>query len=261
MTRKKTKFTAFLWHRRIGLIALVLVIILSITGIMLNHTESLKLDERYVDSSMLLDWYGLEPEGNPVSYPMDGKTITQWGQQIFFDDKAVTTSPQTLHGAVATEQFIVVAFDTELILLSGTGEHIERMPTGSSFSDIQRIGIKYARPVIETSDSLYYIADEHMLDWDVIGNDGITWSQQVTPSTSQVNTLKQAYRGKGLNMERVVLDLHSGRIFGQYGVYAMDAAAIALLWLSLSGLWVWWQRQQKQKRKRHYRRHHKGKDI
>ncbi len=37
--RKPKKFTAFLWHRRIGLFALLLVIILAITGIMLNHTE------------------------------------------------------------------------------------------------------------------------------------------------------------------------------------------------------------------------------
>ena len=43
--RKPKKFTAFLWHRRIGLVAIVLVIILAITGIMLNHTEELKLDE------------------------------------------------------------------------------------------------------------------------------------------------------------------------------------------------------------------------
>ncbi|NOQ69556.1 MAG: hypothetical protein GQ573_05565, partial [Gammaproteobacteria bacterium] len=59
--RKAKKFTAFLWHRRIGLVALSLVVILVITGIMLNHTESFKLDETYVNNSWLLDWYGIEP--------------------------------------------------------------------------------------------------------------------------------------------------------------------------------------------------------
>ena len=46
--RKPTKFTAFLLHRRAGLFAIILVIILAITGIMLNHPEALKLDEKYV---------------------------------------------------------------------------------------------------------------------------------------------------------------------------------------------------------------------
>ena len=52
--RKPQRFTAFLWHRRVGLLAIVLVIILAITGIMLNHTERFKLDETYINNSWLL---------------------------------------------------------------------------------------------------------------------------------------------------------------------------------------------------------------
>jgi uncharacterized iron-regulated membrane protein len=37
----------------------------------------------------------------------------------------------------------------------------------------------------------------------------------------------------------------------------MDAAAVALLWLSCSGLWVWWRRKLKQKSKHHYQKHHR----
>ena len=64
--RKPKRFTAFLWHRRIGLTAIILVIVLAVTGIMLNHTEALKLDETYVESATLLGWYGFEPEGEAV---------------------------------------------------------------------------------------------------------------------------------------------------------------------------------------------------
>ena len=111
--------------------------------------------------------------------------------------------------------------------------------------------------MIETSEPLYYMADEHILDWDVIINEGIEWSQKITLNETQKENLRQAFRGKGLTMERVVLDLHSGRFFGAYGIYFMDAAALALLWLSFSGLWVWWKRHQKQKRKRHFMKHHR----
>jgi hypothetical protein len=255
--RKPKKFTAFLWHRRIGLLAIILVIILSITGIMLNHTESLKLDEKYVDSSLLLNWYGLHPSGDAVSYDVGDHVITVLDNLIFFNSYPVGKTEQTFHGAVKTDQLIALAFDTEIVLLTPDGEMVERMPTGHSFSDIQRIGIKYQRPVIETSGPLYYVADEHILDWDVVTAENITWAKKITLGETKMKVLLESFRGRGLTQERVVLDLHSGRIFGQYGVYVMDAAAIALLWLSGSGLWVWWSRRRKQRNKRHFQKHHR----
>ena len=259
--RKAKKFTAFLWHRRIGLLAMLLVIILSITGIMLNHTEKFRLDETYVNNTWLLNWYGIKPKDEPVSYRVvkqaQSHIISAWNKQLFFDDIAITTLEQDMHGAIAAEQFIVVALDNEIILLSYKGEFIERVSTSISFSNIQRLGKKYQRPVIETSEPLYYIADEHILDWDVISNEDIEWTEQYSLDEDEYEKLLVAYRGNGLKLERVILDLHSGRIFGDFGVYLMDAAAIALLWLSFSGLWVWNSRRRKMRRKKHYRKHHR----
>ncbi len=256
--RKPKRMTAFLWHRRVGLLAIALVITLAITGIMLNHTEDFKLDKTFVDSALVLDWYGLEPEGEPVSFSVPGHWISQWQKEIFFDDRIITSNDQTLHGAIHSHEFIVLAFDHELLLLTNKGELVERIPTSISFKKTVRLGVKYQRPVIETEDAIHYIADEHIIDWDVVSDDDIVWSNPVAIQNGQREALLRAFRGNGLNLERVILDLHSGRIFGHYGIYLMDAAAIALLWLSLSGLWVWWSRRQKQKTKKHYRKHHRS---
>lgn len=254
---KDKKISAFLWHRRAGLTAIALIIILSITGIMLNHTETMKLDETFIDSTWVLDWYGLEPAGEPVSFKAGEHLISLWNNQIFFNDKVITSSDQLLRGATESERFIVIALDSEFILLNKDGDFIDRMPTHASFSNIQRLGIKYARSVIETSDLVYYMADEHILDWDIITNEDIEWSQPVKLNDTEKEKLRQAYRGKGLTLERVVLDLHSGRILGQFGVFLMDLAAIVLCWLSLSGFWIWRQRIKKEKQKRHYQKHHR----
>ena len=256
--RRAHKHTVFLWHRRAGLVAIVFVIVLAVTGIALNHTKSLKLDERYVDSAFLLGWYGLEPEGEAISYDVGEHIITVLDHQVFFNTYPVTITEQAFHGAVGTEKLIILAFDSELVLLTSDGDLVERMPTGQGFAAIQRIGVKYGRPAIETAGPNYYLADEHMLDWDVVSKEGIAWAQKTTLDRTKMTVLLESFRGRGLTMERVLLDLHSGRIFGAYGIYLMDAAAIALLWLSSSGLWVWWQRQRKQKRKHHYQKHHRG---
>lgn len=269
MTRRKAgKFKAFLWHRRIGLAAMALVLVLAVTGIMLNHTESLALDERYVGNALLLNWYGIQPDGEPLSFRVtrpipgsdktgDSHLITAWDGRLFFDTHEVAALDETVHGAMATETLIVVALDDELILLSWQGELVEQVSTRISFNTISRLGEKYLRPVIETVDPLYYMADEHILDWDVISNDGIHWVEPVALGDSEYEALLQAYRGKGLTLERVILDLHSGRIFGRYGNLLMDAAALALIWLALSGLWVWGSRRHKMRQKRHYRKHHR----
>ncbi|PCI09204.1 MAG: hypothetical protein COB77_00415 [Gammaproteobacteria bacterium] len=261
--RKASRFTTFLWHRRVGLAAIILVIILAITGIMLNHTEKLKLDETFVNDAWLLNWYGIAPKDEPIAFRIKGQNakyhvVSAWNKQLFFDDDAVMVLEQDMHGAIGAEQFIVVAFDNEIILLSYEGEFIERLSTSLSFNNIKRLGLKYKRPVIETGDPLYYIADEHILDWDIISNEDIAWTKQYLLNDDEREQLLIAYRGNGLKLERVILDLHSGRIFGQYGIYVMDAAAIALLWLSLSGLWVWNSRRRKMRQKKHYQKHHRN---
>ncbi len=65
------------------------------------------------------------------------------------------------------------------------------------------------------------------------------------------------YGGNDLKLERVMLDLHCGRIFGRYRIHLMDVTALALLWFSLSGLWVWSSRRRKMKKKKYYQKHHR----
>ncbi|HSN52770.1 MAG TPA: PepSY-associated TM helix domain-containing protein, partial [Woeseiaceae bacterium] len=50
------------------------------------------------------------------------------------------------------------------------------------------------------------------------------------------------YRGRGVTVERVLDDLHSGRIFARAGTLVMDAVAVFMIVLSLSGFVLWLQR-------------------
>ena len=57
--RIKQLRSLYLWHRYIGLAAALFVIVLTVTGLLLNHTEELGLDSSSVQSDTLLDWYGI----------------------------------------------------------------------------------------------------------------------------------------------------------------------------------------------------------
>ena len=47
------------------------------------------------------------------------------------------------------------------------------------------------------------------------------------------------YRGNGMSLERILLDSHSGRIFGTAGVIIYDILALAVGFLAISGLVLW----------------------
>jgi hypothetical protein len=54
-----------------------------------------------------------------------------------------------------------------------------------------------------------------------------------------LDSLQGQYRGRGLSFERVIADVHSGRIVTITGPYLMDAVAILLIILSITGIAMW----------------------
>ena len=118
MTRHhKKSFPFFLWHRRLGLLALLFIVILSITGIMLNHTQALELDSQTIDNNWLLDWYGLNPSGEPISFTVGQHLVTQWDQQLFFDDRTIGTDQEPLLGAIKSNGIVILLMTEKILLL------------------------------------------------------------------------------------------------------------------------------------------------
>lgn len=54
---------------------------------------------------------------------------------------------------------------------------------------------------------------------------------------------------EGLTVDRVLLDIHTGRFFGSYGHYVMDIAAILFLILSVTGFYMWYRRYSEQRKR------------
>ena len=51
-----------------------------------------------------------------------------------------------------------------------------------------------------------------------------------------------------MDLEQIVLDLHSGRLFGNIGVLVMDLVAILLIILSITGFIAWNSNRQLRKK-------------
>lgn len=247
--RARFKFRSLhVWHRTLGLFAGLFVLILAVTGILLNHTEDVGLDSRYVQSAWLLDWYGIAPPAPPVSYAVGGHWVSQVGTRIYYDATEVAVDAGPLLGAVALPEMIVVATQGQLILLTRKGGHIETLEGGQGVpAGIRAIGVSGERPAIRAAQG-DYVADADLLEWKEQPITEPRWAVASVAPQGITQGLLAMYRGTGLTLERVVLDLHSGRIVGAWGRWIMDIAAGILIFLAATGTWMWL----KQRRRRHH---------
>lgn len=241
------------WHRSFGVIASLFVILLVSTGLLLNHTDQLELDQSFVSSSLLLDWYNIAPPADPVSYATENHRLSQLGGRLYIGERELINNAEPLLGAVEMQEELIVALQGQLLILDQQGELLEKLggaegvPTG-----MKRIGLApladntlESRLVVEGSHG-NYLADLDSLHWEEEFPPallkGMQWSVSSAISETLQEKLYKAYRGKGLSLERVVLDLHSGRLLGPVGVLLIDVAAVLFLILAITGVWMWAKR-------------------
>lgn len=247
--RRRLKLRSFyIWHRYVGLTAALLVLILAVTGLALNHTERWQLDSRHVTWDWVLDWYGVEAPAQSLSFLAGNQRISQMGRHLYLDRAELPGEYDSLRGAVALREWLVVAADQSLLLLSPDGELIERLTGHDGVpAGLQSVGISPVGQLVVRGGHGIYAPDEEFLDWGHwYGNlELVQWSAPSPLPPALRGDLARHYRTEVLPLERVLLDLHSGRIFGSWGVYLMDAAALFLLFLAGSGSWLWIQQRRK----------------
>ncbi len=236
----------YVWHRYLGLTAALFVLILAGTGLLLNHTERFAWDSRFADQHWLLDWYGIEAPAQTLSFQVGDQQITQLGERLYLDRMALAGEYHEMIGAIALPDLIAVAADASLILFTKEGELVERLggaegvPAGMRALGLDHVG----RLVIQGGHAIYH-PDPSFLRWLHWEDDPgkIQWVEAANLSADHRRYLRQDYRAGILPMERVLLDLHSGRILGRYGTLVMDAAAIIMMVLAISGFLMWLKRR------------------
>jgi len=232
------------WHKRFGVSVALFVIILVISGILLNHGQQLKLNTRYIKTEWLLDLYKINPVSEPVGFESSGHRVTQMGERVYFNNKEIANEINKLIGIVTVNEIYVVAYDGQLTLLSKAGKIIEHLTGAEGVpAGMEAVANDDQGNVIIKAAHGYYHVDLDVLDWHEYDYLEADWSQASSIPKQLKSELLKQYRGSGLTIERVLLDLHSGRIVGFWGVYFVDFIAILFLILAFTGVWMWWSRR------------------
>jgi hypothetical protein len=235
----------YIWHRYIGLVSALFVIVLALTGLLLNHTHDLKLDSRYVSNPELLDWYGIHAPDGIVAYRTATLTLADLDGQLYINQSPLTGVNGRLDGAVDFQDMTIVALANQLLLLTPRGELIERLDGASGVpAGIESIGVSADHSLTVRTANGDFRTNAELLQWrPATAGQPVDWSVASELTASERRALDQAWRGTGLSVERVLQDLHSGRILGRGGEYLVDGVALLFLVLAGSGTWLWGRRR------------------
>ncbi len=241
--RRNPKFTQSLlrWHRRIGLTSALFVILLVLTGIPLHHATQLGLTDAQVEQNWLLESYGIEPPAEFLSFSVNGQVITQVEDALYFNQQFILDKQHALIGVVATESIWVAVTRHDLLLMSSEAELIDQIPLSTRIdgvaSDNSRVYISDGAHFYQLNDSLDGIQKVE------VEHQSLQWVKPSTPDDQLQLAIANDFRSRSLNWERVLLDLHSGRLFGSLGPWIMDIAALLFLLMAVTGVWIWSRRR------------------
>jgi len=232
-------------HRWFGLASLLFILILSLTGIALNHTIDFGLDERFIDSPWLLNWYGFDAPEPSASYAVDAHRVTLVGNRLYLNSLEASRGISRLTGAVFWDQLIVVATAESLLYLSPTEGLVDRLDVRSELpGSIDGLTAHAAGLVIRSADRLFAY-DEQRLEVSVFDRDPkeFDWLAPSDVPEALIEQINLQYRGPGVTVERLLYDVHSGRVFTRAGPLLMDIVGLLLIALTGTGLALWFKRR------------------
>jgi len=235
------------WHRKLGIIAAFFIIFLSISGVALNHTTTLSLAHKPISNIWLLDHYGIAPPNDIRFYQQSSLQVTNnlvWlNDKLLFESSADVVSAGITSAQVSTDEVVdvyVIASQTHLYIYNNQGELLDQLGVEAGVpEDIEALSIDKNMVILKAA-SGYYQSDSDFFYWQAISP--LLEPLWITAESVSIQKEQQAslvYRSQFLTLERIILDAHSGRILGLFGVLFMDAVAILLILLSLSGVYIW----------------------
>jgi hypothetical protein len=165
---------------------------------------------------------------------------------LYFDDSELADGVATLVGAVSTPSFTAIATAEDVLLISADGRLVERVDAhGFLSSKLTDIGVAGPSLVLRSGNE-FFETDENLLSIDpCLESDiaDIQWSAPSSIPRADLLALQELYRGRGITLERLILDLHSGKVLTRAGPILIDAAGVLFIALSLFGLAMWYGRK------------------
>ena len=193
---------------------------------------------------MMLGWYGIALPETLAGFRVGERWISRVGERVFLDGQPLAECRGELVGAVVLGEELAAICARELLLFDGEGLLLDRIDATYRLPvPVAAAGLSEVQLVLRARGQVFTAALEAP-EFRSRGDDaGVSWSRPEALPDGLVAALAPFAAGDDITLERLLLDLHSGRLLGIPGVWLMDAVAVALVLLALSGLMAWRREQ------------------
>jgi len=218
-------------HRWLALPLSLFLIFMAITGIVLNHAESLGIGEASLPGSLASRYYSI-PE-NVQGYALEDRWFYNLEDRVFLDGQRLLPVCTELTGVVKLAGDFVVACTDSLLLMDSYGALIEEVSLSSAVS---ALGTRDDQLVLKREEGAAGFDLADLAEQPLVDAAGVSWA------TSALVPAEVLQSGEllAISWQKFILDLHSGRYFGQLGVWFQDFIAILFMVMALTGLRIWW---------------------
>ena len=239
-TTKPSPWVSVLW-----LLSGSFVFLFVSTGIALNHSHSLGLNKKSVANSAVLFLYRDELP-NITGVQIESHWLSWQAPDLFFDEEQLLQCKGRFVGGITLPNYWVAACEHDLFVFTYEQELISRVsPKAGINYPIEKIGAceallcyranSHQANSHQANNTIYQLDIETLEIAAFSGNEGraLQWSSPEQPPRN----IASAIRGqttRTITWERVIQDIHRGKIFGALGQIIWDLTAFAFLMLFLA---------------------------
>lgn len=225
-------------HRRIGTLCSIPIILIALTGIFLNHSGFFSLNKIFIKNSALLSFYKMQPKELPKGFKVSKNWVSSFEGGLYLDDTKLTEINSKLISATKLNKILVAANKNYLFLIDTKDKFIiekmgsESLPKG----EIIALAVKDKSLLLDTEKGkfktnfkLSKFKEDKRPELEIP-------KKSLLPKELEEKVL-QNFRGEGVSLSKIMLDIHTGAMFGASGRFVWDIFAACLLLLVGTGLY------------------------
>ena len=191
-------------HRFLGVTLVLFVLMLSITGTLLQHADDFNIRQSYTSSEFAKNIYDIKPCKVSSVY-IGSKWFSKCNNNLYFEDVKIVNNVNSITSINKKKDRYFVQYGNHKITIDEKGKILDMAHLEGVEDQIEK-KIQLKEDKIEEN-------------------------------------LKARIENKSLSKtityERVIVDIHTGRFFGQAGVTLIDLVTIGLILLSITGTYSW----------------------
>lgn len=213
------------------------VLLLAISGILINHSHALGWDKSPVRFQWLIRHYGISLPPVETGYSIATHWVTQVGETLYWNESPTATCTKPFSGVVQVDAMVTAQCGNGLVLLTVEGHYIETL-LGQP-EPMLNIGLQGNQLLAKGASGLFIVDPDSGAWSSTLPSRSVSWSQSQKLPAGLQQLLEKNNNAPDLTWERILLDLHSGRLFGSVGTLFVDLLGVLLILSAISGWWAW----------------------